>query len=171
MTDYRSIKRNAAVMSSKKLPEGWGRSVVGGVEIITPPSQKAEANPLTKEEIINDMSSDYREEMNREEASYVPDLSHSFEPDSRGYIGDYHIDDLKKQYLQLESPDDTDENLLANNQLINDLNALNAGKYRSKVNKNGVVTPEEAESVRFLGNALKYGRLILNKERATDRDH
>lgn len=44
--NYEMIRKNA--MAKNAIPEGYGRSVVGGREMITAPTVKAEANPLAQ---------------------------------------------------------------------------------------------------------------------------
>lgn len=44
--NYEMIRKNA--MAKNALPEGFGRSVVGGREMITAPTVTAEANPLAQ---------------------------------------------------------------------------------------------------------------------------
>jgi hypothetical protein len=162
--DYNKLKRSAKVKSLVPLPEGYGRSVVGGRELITRPSQKAEARPKDAAdagEIYSQMSEQANDEVSRDSIGYVPDLSQSFEPDSRGFIGDYHKDDLKKQY----------EELMANNtaedmdQILFDEEAYNEGlNLPYKMDKetgraSDELSSEEIEGTRYLGNAIRYGRM------------
>jgi len=149
------------ILTEKALPEGYGRSVVGGREVVTAPSQKAVANPLAPS---NSDSIDYedsvRQQMSEESArdtiGYVPDLSQSFEPDSRGVIGDYHQDDLKKQYEELKA-NSTQEEM---DSMVTDMDMLNMGTYKSKFLQDGrKYSPgEEEEAVRMLGSSIRYGR-------------
>jgi len=162
--DYNKIKKSAQVQSLKPLPEGYGRSVVGGREIITRPSQKAVANPQTipntENQIFNEQHvqgmDEYNEEQIRNSVGYVPDLSQSFEPDSQGIIGDYHIEDLAEQYAELKS-NSTPEEMDA---MVTDMDMVNMGIYDSKFLKNGrkYAPGEEEEAVRMLGTSIKYGR-------------
>ncbi len=159
--DYNKIKRSAQVKSLAPLPDGYGRSVVGGRELITAPSQKAVANPLAPS---NPQSIDYEdsmrqqmmEESSRDSLGYVPDLAQSFEPDSRGLIGDYHADDLMKQYEELRA-NSTPEEMDA---MVTDMDMVNDGTFVSKFLKNGskYSPEEEEEAVRMLGTSIRYGR-------------
>jgi hypothetical protein len=159
--DYNKLKRSAQVKSLIPLPEGYGRSVVGGREIVTAPSQKAEANPLHSLQSNAQLRDQANDEIARDSVGYVPDLSQSFEPDSRGFIGDYHQDDLSKQY----------EELMANNtaedmdQILFDEEAYNEGlNLPYKMDKetgraSEIVDDREIEDARFLGNSIRYGRM------------
>jgi hypothetical protein len=68
-------------MEKKKLKEGWGRSIVNGKEVLTPPSQKAESaeEPRSRladamDEMMNEAERD-PEKHARELAKMVPRLS------------------------------------------------------------------------------------------------
>jgi hypothetical protein len=149
------------LLTAKALPEGYGRSVVGGREIITAPSQKAELNPEGPNnpgslDNVNSIRERILDEMSRESIGYIPDLSQSFQPDSRGIVGDYHADDLMKQYEELRA-NSTPEEMDA---MVSDMDMLNSGTYKSKFLKGGrkYSPDEEEEAVRMLGSSIKYGR-------------
>lgn len=149
------------LLTGKALPDGYGRSVVGGREIITAPSKKAELNPdgpnnIESLDAVKNMHEQMMEDLSRDTIGYVPDLSQSFERDSKGIIGDYHADDLAKQYEELKA-NSTPEEMDA---MVNDMDMVNNGTYVSKFLKNGrKYSPgEEEEAVRMLGSAIRYGR-------------
>ena len=154
--DYRKIKRNAAAASLKPLPEGYARSVVGGVEVVTKPTVMSVPNKLS---FMDNHAQDIEqgmEETARDYIGYVPDLSQSFEPDSSGFIGDYHVNDLMEQYEELKAnstPEEMDS-------MVSDMDLLNSGEFRSKFLKNGkeYAQGEEEDAIRMLGTSIKYGR-------------
>lgn len=167
MNDIRKL-----LLAKKALPEGYGRSVVGGRELITAPSKRKvietgiddDGKPysLTEDdfkpfdlELDTDVEGIKNEAM-RESSGYVPDLSQSFEPDSKGLVGDYHADDLMEQYAELKA-NSTPEEMDA---MVTDMDMVNAGIYKSKYQKNGSnYSPgEEEEAIRMLGTSIKYGR-------------
>jgi hypothetical protein len=137
------------------IPDGYGRSVVGGKEIITAPSKMEHSEIGESSEPDNDSDDMKRQqlmdeasnEIDRETTGYVPDLSQSFEPDSRGYIGDYHKDDLQKQWEEL-SVNNTEDEL---DRMVRYLDALDRGEKSGR-------SERDDEATRYLGSAVKYGR-------------
>ena len=159
--DYNNIRKIAAAQSSKPIA---GRTVIPGynIDLTTLQTQKPEQSPYysssndiettTEEQMKDDISN----ESSRESVSQGNTYSQSLEPDSRGFAGDYHKDDLKKQYEELmlnSTPEELDL-------LESDLTSLENGTFKSKYLKGGSsYSPgEEEEAVRFLGSAIRYGR-------------
>ena len=131
------------LLAKQVLPEGWGRSVVGGKEIITRPSQIAQSAPKQPEAMDPVEASGF--EIDSPDASPTIDLANNkFDafpemiPNPNGWVGDYHKDDLLEQYNEMLANNSEDEM----NQMVLDLDK-----------------PDLDEGGQFLGNAVKFGRL------------
>lgn len=143
MKNYEEVRKKA--MTASAVPEGWGRSVVGGKEILTAPSQAATATTLAAPIDDEDDRMSYRDANGRlsdEESSKYsgpqfddqPDMI----PDLNGWIGDYHKDDLLEQWKDLEA----NHNMIQLNDLINEASAR----------------PDD-EDAQFLSKSIRFGRL------------
>lgn len=153
---YQELLKQAKNLSQPP-PQGWGRTVVSGNTIITPPSNISPLKESMNQEAINVQS---------QPKQIKPDLSfpqfnspqtsieeYSSRPNSKKeeWIGEYHIDDLQKQYDELKS-----------NFTDKELNTMVGDKY-NPMNKFLMETgnPKDkkyAEDAKFLGTAIEFGR-------------
>lgn len=146
------------LLAKKALPDGYGRSVVGGRELITPPSQKAESVVL-KPSISEDQVITYKPidlfDNKLTDLDYRAVTGNDYIPPS---FDEFTEDSLMNQWNSLGGDDG--QNRIANDMLLRDLEDVESGEYKSKYLKNGgkYSPDEEEESVRFLGNAVRYGR-------------
>lgn len=163
MSKEDQIRKLASVNSLKPIA---GRTVIPGysIDLTTMQTQTPERNkaePLPSDDSYIDpkqLSEMANEDVARDLSSGGNSYTGSLEPDTRGFIGDYHKDDLKKQWDEIESnhsPEEIDQMLVDNENVLN-------GTYKSKYLKNGskYSNGEEEESVRFLGESARYGRGI-----------
>lgn len=105
------------------------------------------------------------EEIKRESMGPT-DMSQSLEPDSRGYIGDYHVNDLMEQYAEMRGnyTDSDMEKILADEENYSSGKNLPL-KFDKKTRTwdPNVVDDQEIENTRYLGNAIRYGREVIAK--------
>lgn len=138
--DYDKIRKSA--MTKAALPEGWGRSVVGGKEIITKPTQKAESAVLYAPEGQEIDSGPTIESLISNTPVHTDRMT-----DSGLASGEFRIEDLEGQWDDLKVRH-TDEEL---DDLIFQADSAQSGgiKYNNE---------QDRETDIFLGTAIKYGR-------------
>lgn len=162
MTDEDRIYQELLINDSKeKIPNGWGRTSIGGKVIVTKPSKKKAIESGPGYELIEDDFTDLHldEGQLTEEASNdefidsmeAPDdyalISDSFVPDSKGFIGSYHIDDLRNQFSELKNRDKMSDR---------DLYEL-LGEISQDNNNVESMDPRNREANRFLEYSIRGG--------------
>lgn len=154
---YQELLKQAKNLSQSP-PEGWGRTVVSGNTIITPPSNISPLKESMNQEAINVQS---------QQKQIKPDLSFpqfsSPQTSIEGYIPQeisqaidvftegYNDEDLKKQYYELVAnytDKELDEMVADKHNPMNKL-LMQTGNPKDK---------KYAESSDFLGTAIEFGR-------------
>jgi len=144
MSPEDKIYRELMIRGSKaKLPEGWGRTESSLGVNVTRPKTAALANPnmdfsLDKDQIMSDIdNSEMRD------AVEIPDdyalMANDFTPDADGFIGGYHKDDLKDQFMELQAQGGLEE-------LLNEIES-----------ERDIQDPKRKESNRFLEYSIRQG--------------
>lgn len=157
------IIKQKLIESLKKpaVPEGWGYSKVGNQEIWTAPSQKAQPSTQTVQSSKQDQVEDSEgiqqslsNLTNPQEKGRVSDQEFANMmpyPDASGWVGEYHKDDLMKQWESLRAKYDQDEL----DDIVMDMYEVMNGK--------SLGGSQEDEGAKFLGRAIQYGRMYGNE--------
>lgn len=140
MSPEDSLYKKLMIRGSKeRLPEGWGRSEVGGQVFVTKPKNKAISADLPGPNLMEESKEDFSRQAQEGQDNYSL-ISGMMNPDSQGFIDGYHKDDLSEQFSELEANEDLDS-------LLSEIE-------REK----GINDPERAEANRFLEYSIRYGR-------------
>lgn len=131
------------MIKGSKVPEGWGRSQVGSKVVITRPKSAAMANPMQDFSLDKNQIMDDIDNSEMREAVETPDdyalTSGDFTPDTQGFIGGYHKDDLKDQFMELQAQGGMEDLL-------------------SEIEKEkNIYDPQRKEANRFLEYSIRQG--------------
>jgi hypothetical protein len=149
MTPEDRIYRELMIRGSKaKLPEGWGRTESSLGVNVTRPKSIAMANPNTDFSLDKNQMMDEINNSEMRDTVEIPDdyalTAGDFTPDSEGFIGGYHQDDLIDQMSQMRNDDRmTDSDLSA---LLNEIES-----------ERDIQDPKRKESNRFLEYSIRQG--------------
>lgn len=130
--------------SAAPVPEGWGRSSVGGKTIVTRPSSPAQQSVHPNNYASFEDDFDVNSYPVGKSTNAL--LTDNFEPDSGGWIDNYHVDDLVDQYKDMK-----ERQKMSDSEIDEMLRLIEEDKGQK-------VSPEREAANEFLEYAIKYGR-------------
>lgn len=144
MSPEDKIYRELMIRGSKaKIPEGWGRTESSLGVNVTRPKSIAMDNPDTYFSLDKNQMMDENNNSEMRDAIEIPDdyalMANDFTPDSEGFIGGYHKDDLKDQFMELQAQGGLEE-------LLNEIES-----------ERDIQDPKRKESNRFLEYSIRQG--------------